>query len=78
MTLYLSLLGPPQLLLEDKPVTGLPRKAVTMAAYLAVVGNPVERGQLADLLWEGGGRSSTPESSPGTVPPEEYGLGTGI
>lgn len=53
MTLYLSLLGPPQLLLEDKPVAGLPRKAIAMAAYLAAVGKPVERGQLADLLWEG-------------------------
>jgi DNA-binding SARP family transcriptional activator len=53
MALYLSLLGPPQLLLEGKLVSSLPRKAVAMAAYLAVVGNPVERGRLADLLWEG-------------------------
>ncbi|GIW38011.1 MAG: hypothetical protein KatS3mg074_409 [Meiothermus sp.] len=53
MALYLSLLGPPQLWQEGKPVSSLPRKAVAMAAYLAVVGGVVERGRLADLLWEG-------------------------
>jgi DNA-binding SARP family transcriptional activator len=51
--LYLSLLGPPRLLQAGKPVSSLPRKAVAMAAYLAVAGNAVERGRLADLLWEG-------------------------
>ncbi len=53
VALYLSLLGPPQLLQEGKLISSLPRKAVAMAAYLAVVGNAVERGRLADLLWEG-------------------------
>lgn len=53
MVHYLSLLGPPQLWLDGKLVPLLPRKAVAMAAYLAVVGHPVERGRLADLLWEG-------------------------
>lgn len=53
MALYLSLLGPPQLLQEGKPVSSLPRKAVAMAAYLAAAGNAIERGRLADLLWEG-------------------------
>lgn len=53
VALYLSLLGPPQLLQDGKLVSSLPRKAVAMAAYLAVVGNAVERGRLADLLWEG-------------------------
>ncbi len=53
MALYLSLLGPPQLWLEGKPVSSLPRKAVAMAAYLAVSGHAVERARLADLLWEG-------------------------
>ena len=53
MALYLSLLGPPQLWQEGKPVSSLPRKAVAMAAYLAVSGQAVERARLADLLWEG-------------------------
>ncbi|ADD28392.1 ATP-binding protein [Meiothermus ruber] len=53
MALYLSLLGPPQLWADGALVPLLPRKAVAMAAYLAVVGHPVERGRLADLLWEG-------------------------
>lgn len=53
MTLYLSLLGPPQLWEEGKLVSSLPRKAVAMAAYLAVQGGMMERGRLADLLWEG-------------------------
>ncbi|GIW27731.1 MAG: hypothetical protein KatS3mg070_1094 [Meiothermus sp.] len=53
MAYYLSLLGPPQLWLDGKLVPLLPRKAVAMAAYLAVAGHPVDRGRLADLLWEG-------------------------
>ncbi|MCX7601323.1 MAG: AAA family ATPase [Meiothermus sp.] len=53
MALYLSLLGPPQLWLEGQLVSNLPRKAVAMAAYLAVAEGAVERGRLADLLWEG-------------------------
>lgn len=53
MALYLSLLGPPQLWRGGRPVPLLPRKAAAMAAYLAVAGHPVERGRLADLLWEG-------------------------
>lgn len=53
MALYLRLLGPPQLLLEGRLVSSLPRKTVAMAAYLAVAGRAVERGRLAELLWEG-------------------------
>lgn len=53
MSLYLSVLGPPQLFLESKLVNQLPRKAAVIAAYLAVKKEPVDRSVLADLLWEG-------------------------
>lgn len=53
MALYLSLLGPPQLWQDGKLVMVLPRKAVAMAAFLAVMGHSVERGRLADMLWDG-------------------------
>mgnify|MGYP001770845255 CR=1 FL=1 len=50
---YLSLLGLPTLTTWGK-ATELPqRKAVALAAYLAVRGEPVERSALAGLLWEG-------------------------
>lgn len=51
--MFLSLLGPPQLLVGDQPWTQLPRKAVAMVAYLASQGGRADRGTLASLLWEG-------------------------
>ncbi|MDX2005545.1 MAG: BTAD domain-containing putative transcriptional regulator [Meiothermus sp.] len=53
MTLHLSLLGPPQLFEGEKLVTQVPRKAMAMAAYLAVQKTALERSKVADLLWEG-------------------------
>lgn len=51
--MFLSLLGPPQLLIDDQPWPQMPRKAVALVAYLAAQGGQAERGTLASLLWEG-------------------------
>lgn len=49
--LRLSLLGPPQMERDGVPVYVDTRKAVALAAYLAVTGQPHGRDSLAALLW---------------------------
>ena len=49
--LALNLLGPPQLYLNDEPVTASRRKAMALLAYLAVNGNRQTRDSLSALLW---------------------------
>lgn len=50
--LRLTLLGRPQVVLDDMPLTGWGlRKSLALLAYLAVTGRPHSRGALAGLLW---------------------------
>jgi predicted ATPase/DNA-binding SARP family transcriptional activator len=49
--LALNLLGPPQLNLNDEPITTSRRKATALLAYLAVNGNRQTRDSLSALLW---------------------------
>src|SRR5215211_4092517 len=49
--LSLYFLGPPQLHLNDQPVTADRRKAVALLAYLAVEGSRHTRDSLSALLW---------------------------
>ena len=54
--LQISLLGPPRIEVDGRPLQVDTRKAVALLAYLAVTGRPARREALADLLW--------PESEP--------------
>ncbi len=56
LPLSIALLGPPRITADGAPVVVDTRKAVALLAYVAVVGRPVARETLADLLW--------PESDP--------------
>jgi predicted ATPase/DNA-binding SARP family transcriptional activator len=50
--LRLALLGRPQVVRDDTPLTGWTlRKSLALLAYLAVTGRPHGRGALAGLLW---------------------------
>ena len=50
--LRLMLLGRPQVVCDDTPLTGWAlRKSLALLAYLAVTGRPHSRGTLAGLLW---------------------------
>ena len=49
--LKLFLFGPPRLEREDRPINVRRRKALALAAYLAVTGQPHSREALATLLW---------------------------
>ncbi len=50
--LHLRLLGHPEVLLDDRPVTGfISTKVQALLYYLAVSGRPHTRSQLAGLLW---------------------------
>ncbi len=53
-SLTISLLGQPQIVLDNTPLGGEFfgfRKAVALLNYLAVTGEPLARAKLADLLW---------------------------
>lgn len=54
--LALSLLGPPVIVLDDKPIAVDTRKAIALLAYLAVRGKPSRRESLTTIFW--------PESDP--------------
>ena len=50
--LRLTLLGRPQVICDDTPLTGWAlQKSLALLAYLAVTGRPHSRGALAGLLW---------------------------
>lgn len=50
--LTLRLLGKPEILLDDQPLTGFrTNKANALLYYLAVTGRRHERDELAQLLW---------------------------
>ena len=49
--LVLHFLGPPQLYLDDVPISAERRKAVALLAYLAVEGGRHTRDSLSALLW---------------------------
>ncbi|MFN8376739.1 MAG: NB-ARC domain-containing protein [Anaerolineae bacterium] len=51
--LELMLLGQPQILLDEQPLTTLLAKAQALLFYLVVTGQPQTRDHLADLLWQG-------------------------
>jgi TolB-like protein len=52
----LAFLGPPTVELDGVPVRFDTRKAVALMAYLAVIGKPVSRDALVNLLWSRYGR----------------------
>ena len=51
MALEIRLLGPPQVEVDGRALVVDTRKAVALLAYVSVVGRPVARDTLADLLW---------------------------
>jgi DNA-binding SARP family transcriptional activator/Tfp pilus assembly protein PilF len=56
MTLRITLLGPPEIVVDGRPLVVDTRKATALLAFVAVVARPVARESLVDLLW--------PESDP--------------
>ena len=54
---HLAFLGPPTIELDGAPVRFDTRKAVALIAYLAVIGKPVSRDTLVNLLWSRYGRA---------------------
>jgi DNA-binding SARP family transcriptional activator len=53
VALEVRLLGPPEVLVDGRPLRVDTRKAVALLAYLAVTGTPHSRDVLATLLWPG-------------------------
>src|SRR5262245_20587099 len=49
--LTIDLLGSPRIEVEGRPLEVDTRKAVALLAYVAMMGRPVRRETLADLLW---------------------------
>ena len=51
-SLHLKLLGPPQLLLDNKPLSEFTyQKSVALLSYLVVTNETLSRSALATLLW---------------------------
>lgn len=63
LPLRIALLGPPRVDANGEPVVVDTRKAIALLAYVAVVGRPVARETLADLLWP----ESDPEDARGAL-----------
>jgi DNA-binding SARP family transcriptional activator len=53
----LAFLGPPSIELDGNPVHLDTRKAIALMAYLSVIGKPVSREALVNLLWSRYGRA---------------------
>lgn len=51
MPLRISLLGPPRIEVDGRPLVVDTRKAIALLAYLAVVRRPIARDSLVELLW---------------------------
>ena len=51
MRVELRLMGFPQIRLNDRPVTFGLRKGLALLAYLVIEGRPLERDEIAGLLW---------------------------
>jgi len=51
MSLVIKLLGPVEVMVEDRPLNVDTRKAVALLAYLAASRRPKDREHLVDLLW---------------------------
>ena len=51
MTLRITVLGPPRVEVDGRPLVVDTRKAIALLAYLAIVGRPIARDSLVELLW---------------------------
>ncbi len=76
--LTLTLLGAPQLRVDETPIAFATRKALAVLIYLAVEGRPVSRESLLALLWPEGDPASTRGALRTTLAYLRRGLGEAV